>query len=145
MISFSDCLDLIHAMMTKAQKNILTKPECFRPVFNLYYMVIYVAINDSFSYGKVVSKSRNKRDYRYRNKRKAKERAAAREWLTDSEECKMMWEDISDVNYSLFQEILGKTYRAFVEEAAATTDELELNVRNRLSVETSNRLKGLSI
>lgn len=105
-------------------------------------MVIYVAIQDAFNYGKVKSKSRHRSAYKWRNKRSAQQRVEARNWLLESEECKQMWEDISDVDHAIFQKALLIAFKSFKEDCGDLSD---WNRHNSRSIEVGRRLKGLSI
>lgn len=141
-MTLSDGIDLLYALMFKAQKNIDTKPDYYRPIYHLYYMVIYVAIQDAFNYGKVKSNSRHRAAYRWRNSKLAKQREDARCWLLNNPDCKKMWDDISDVGYEIFHQALNKAFEAFKD---GCNDASDWNRHNRRSVEVGRRLKGLSI
>jgi hypothetical protein len=142
MTHLSEAVDLVDGLLTKSQKYIKSRPEEFRPIYNVYYMVIYVAIQDSFNYGKVRSKARNRTDYRYRNKRNSNRRIDARNWLLHSMECKMMWENISDVGYDILVSSLNMVYNSIKEE---TKHAKSWNAQYEASKEANGRLRGLSL
>ena len=108
MTLLSEGLDLIDGLLTKTRRNINTKPEYYRPIYNLYYMIIYVAIQDSFDYPKGAGKLKriNRANQRHRNKKQSIGRGEARKWLLESEECIGVWKIISDVDYSIFKKCL---------------------------------------
>lgn len=145
-MTLSESMDLIDGLLTKTQKNIKSKPECYWPIYNLYYMVIYVAIQDSFNYGKVAPKyshkSRHRATRKWRTKEDSERRRDASDWLLHSPDSKLMWADIADVDYSILHDILQSAYKLFKSECDEGTD---INRRNAKSVEIGRRLQGLSI
>jgi hypothetical protein len=144
MTLLSKGLDLIDGLLTKALKNIDTKPEYYRPIYHLYYMIIYVAIQDSFDYPKAVGKLKrmNRANQKYRNKKQSVGRVEARQWLLESDDCKKMWEIISDVDYSILKKCLENGYAVFESECR---EEKRFGGHHMKSREVSNRLRGLAI
>ena len=144
MTTLSKGLDLIYGLLTKALKNINTRPEYYRPIYHLYYMIIYVAIQDSFKYPKGTSKLKriNRATQKYRNKRQSIGRDEARQWLLESDDCKKMWDIISDTDYSILNACLQNAFSSLKEECRT---ENGFNGHHNKSREVSNRLRGLSL
>ena len=144
MTHFSRGLDLIHALLTTAKKNISKKPEEYRPIYSVYYMIIYVAIQDSFSYQKCNTKLKG--NYRhiqkYRNKQISEARDDAREWLLNSEDFEKMWSMVSGMRSDIMRESLEEAYEDMNQACAEDTG---FNSKYHLSVDISRRLKGLSL
>ena len=144
MTPLSKGLDLIDGLLTRTLKNIDTKPEYYRPTYHLYYMIIYVAIQDSFDYPKGAGKLKrmNRANQRYKNKKQSIGRGEAREWLLNSDDCKKMWDIISEVDYSILKKCLEGGYAAFEAECRA---ESRFGGHHMKSRDVSNRLRGLAI
>lgn len=140
----SNGLNLVCGLLTKVLRNIDTIPDYYRPIYNLYYMVIYAAIQESFDYPKSVGKLKriNRATQMYRNKRQAIGRDEARQWLLESDECRKMWDIVSDVDYSILKKCLEEAYRGFNEECKT---ESGFNAQHNRSREVSSRLRGLAI
>jgi hypothetical protein len=103
-----------------------------------------VAIQDSFDYPNTSSKLKgiNRTNQRYRNKRQSIGRDEARQWLLESDDCKKMWDIISDIDYSILNACLQNAFSSLKEECRA---ENRFNGHHNKSREVSNRLRGLSL
>lgn len=144
MTPLSKGLDLIDGLLTRTLKNINTKPEYYRPIYNLYYMIIYVAIQDSFDYPKGAGKLKriNRANQRWKNKKQSIGRDDARKWLLESDDCKKMWDIISDTDYSILNACLQNAYSSFQEECRSDN---RFNGHHNKSREVSSRLRELAI
>jgi hypothetical protein len=144
MMTLSKGLDLIDGLLTRTLKNINTKPEYYRPIYHLYYMIIYVAIQDSFDYPKAAGKLKriNRANQKYRNKKQSVGRVEARQWLLESDDCKKIWDIISDTDYSLLNACLQNAYSSFQEECKSDS---RFNGYHNKSREVSSRLRGLAL
>lgn len=142
MTKLSDGIDALVALLQKSRKFIKLKPKEFHPIYNLYYMMIYVAIQDAFDYPKnnlTVSSRVYKTQAKYRNAKRSEQRKEALDWLR-STQCKMMWEEISDIEFNVFLESISKTHELFCKENHHLN-----NYRNDASQYISKRMRVLAV
>jgi len=143
MIPSSDSLDLVEGLLIRSKKYINTKQKEYRPIYNIYYMVIYVAIQDSLSYQKCNKlRGRSRSNQKYRNRVAALARTEAREWLLNSDDFDNMWRTISEDSPLMIISALKSLYSAIQKEA---DQDNSFNSKHRLSVGLTNRLRSMAL
>lgn len=142
MTNLSDGVDAIIGLLRKSRRFIDKKDKLYHPIYKLYYMVIYVAIQDAFDYPKlnVVSKKKYyKYESKYKRNRRNNQRECALKWLR-SKECETMWENISDIGFDILKAAVSRTNELLLNEMPDFRDK-----RHKASLMISNRMKGLAL